>query len=238
MQSLAGSRTICLSLLVSALVAGIPARFGGVASAGTIDIWSLPSNGSNNITVANVSVTPSPAWYMPAAGSGFEWISYTDSGCNEFNPITGRCTPGPGNPPATTVTGTPTAIFYQTFTLTAAASGDLDVWADDTAGVWLDTGTVTSGDGSGGTLLEAPNGNLGPNCANGPIGCLPGNGGAIPLSLSAGTYTLVFDVYQLVSSTPFGLMYDGVLSTPEPASYMLMGLGLAALGVFARRRKR
>ena len=29
--------------------------------------------------------------------------------------------------------------------------GYLDVWADDTAGVWLDDGTVAAGNGSSGT---------------------------------------------------------------------------------------
>jgi hypothetical protein len=229
--------------LVSALVAGIPARFGGVALAGTIDIWSLPDRGSNSIDGVNVGVATSPAWAAPAPGSGYEWISYSDTGCNFFVVSTGKCTPGPANPVGTPVTGTPTAIFYQSFTLTTAESGDLDVWADDTAGVWLDNGTVTTGDGSGGTMLFAPNGTLGTNCANAPIGCLSTTGAVIPLSLSAGTYTLVFDAYQLVGGSPFGIAYDGVLSTPdtnspEPASYMLMGLGLAGLGVLVRRRKR
>src|ERR1039458_5285423 len=51
--------------------------------------------------------------------------------------------------------------------LAAAASGGLDIWADDTAGLWLDNGIITSGDGSGGRLLWAADGNLGSNCASG-----------------------------------------------------------------------
>jgi hypothetical protein len=65
---------------------------------------------------------------------------------------------------------------------------------------------------------------------------------AIQLSLSAGTYTIVIDAYQIVGGSPFGVMYDGVLtnapSAPEPASFMPMGLGFAALGTLIRRRKR
>jgi hypothetical protein len=128
--------------------------------------------------------------------------------------------------------------------LAAAASGGLDIWADDTAGVWLDDGIVTSGDGSGGgSMLWAADGNLGSNCASGPIGCTSGNNAAIPLNLSAGTYTLVIDAYQLVGGSPFGVMYDGVMydgvlntTVPEPASYRLMGLVLAGLGTLIRHR--
>jgi hypothetical protein len=61
----------------------------------------------------------------------------------------------------------------------------------------------------------------------------------IGLNLTPGTYTLVIDAYQLVGGSPFGVMYDGVLTnTPEPASYILMGLGLAGLGTLIRRRRR
>jgi hypothetical protein len=64
---------------------------------------------------------------------------------------------------------------------------------------------------------------------------------AIQLSLSAGTYTIVIDAYQIVGGSPFGVMYDGVLnadgSSPEPATFMPMGLGVAALGTLIRRRK-
>ena len=243
MLSVAGSRNVYFGLLVSALMAGLPAQFGAVAAAGTVDIFSQPGNGSNNMGGTNEGIPTSPAWYMPPPGSPYEWISYGATGCNTFVPLTGLCTAGPQNPAGTTVTGTPTAVFYATFTVTDPNdSGWLYVWADDTAGVWLDPGTVTSGNGdiTGATMEFAPNGNLGNNCAEPqPIGCTAGTQANIFLSLGPGTYTLVFDAYQLIGGSPFGVMYDGVLtSTPEPASYMLMGLGLAGLGTLVRRRKR
>jgi len=229
-----GLRTFCLGLLVSALMASIPAQFGGVASAGTIDLFSQPGTGSNNVSGANVGIFVSPAWATPPTGA--EWISYGATGCNTFVAATGICTPGPQNPPGTTL-ATPTAIFYQTFVVTDTLdTGTLDVWADDTAGVFLDD--VTTGINS---MLWAPDPNLGQNCAGGPIGCVEGMDAQIPLSLGPGTYTLVIDAYQLVGGSPFGIMYDGVLSntsTPEPATYMLMGLGLAGLATLLRRRKR
>jgi hypothetical protein len=241
MKTAAGFRTVRMGLLASALIAAIPAHFGGLASAGTIDIWSSPGSGSNNITGSNASVEAAPSWAIPA-NPDYQWISYGDTGCN--SPVLGgACASSPANPAATNIAGTPTATFYQTFTLSSASVGSLNIWADDTAGVWLDSGTVDSGNGSGGISLASPDGNLGTHCANSPIGCTPGNDAVIPLSLGAGTYTLVIDAYQLVSGTPFGVMYDGQLCsagspTPEPASYMLMGLGLVLVGLGGFKRRR
>jgi hypothetical protein len=242
MLSVMGSRTIQWTLLVSAVVAGIPAQFGGVASAGTVELYSAAGTGSNSVTGTNYGIVVSPVW--APGGPGYGWVSYNaGTGCNTFNPLTGRCTAGPENPPGATEGGPPTATFYQTFTVTDASdSGTLNVWADDTASVWLDTGTVTSGTGTGGTDEFALNWDPGSDCSIAPISCLAGEGAAIPLDLTAGTYTLVINAYQYVGGSPFGIMYDGVLTgsagtVPEPASYLLMGLGLAGLGTLMRRKR-
>ena len=249
MQSVGRARTIKLALLVSGLIAGIPAQFGGVAKAGavtTVDIWSLAGVGSNSVSLygnTNVGILVSPVWAIPAS-SQYEWISYTQTGCDMFDAATGRCSPDSGNPPGSTQGGPPTATFYQPFTITTASSGYLDIWADDTAAVYLASGNVTTGTGTGDTLLMAANWNSSGNCASGPIGCTQANGGDISFDdLPAGTYTLVIDAYQYVGGSPFGVMYDGQLTSngapsPEPASYMLMAFGLAGLGTFIRRRKK
>jgi hypothetical protein len=243
------SRGVCFALLLSALIVINPAWFGGAAAAGTVDIFSNLVNESNNITGTDIAIPVSPAW--APEGPGYVWVSYANTGCNTFVAMTGVCTPGPANPAGTsgqiTWPGavTPTAIFYKTFTITDASdSGDLDIWADDTARVWLDPGNITSGDGSGvigGSMLIDANPNQGKNCASGPIGCVPGMDAVLPLNLTTGTYTLVIDAYQFVGGSPFGVMYDGVLtdsSVPEPATLMLMGFGLAGLGLLTRRRRR
>src|ERR1039457_614688 len=175
-------------------------------------------------------------------GSGYGHSGAVRLGGHRGNDRNGRrlqpAGPGKQQHKRTTVSGTPTAIFYQTFTLAAAASGGLDIWADDTAGLWLDNGIVTSGDGSGGRMLWAADGNLGSNCASGPIGCTSGNKAAIALNdLSAGTYTLVIDAYQLAGGSPFGVMYDGVLNitAPEPEAG-LKSSQRSAISFFAVRQ--
>jgi PEP-CTERM motif-containing protein len=241
MLSVAGTRGVILCLLVATVVC-LP------AFAGTVDIFSNLTSESNNITGTDVAIPVSPAW--APAGPGYEWVSYANTGCNSYNAMTGICTPGPDNPAGVVGTITEpdpvaaTAVFYKTFTITDPSdSGYLDIWADDTARVWLDPGTITSGDGSGiagGTMLIDANPVAGPNCADAPIGCLPGMDAAFGLTLTAGTYTLVIDAYQFIGGSPFGVMYDGVLSstsTPEPATFMLLGLGLVGLGVVARRKR-
>ena len=251
MLSVARSRVIVFGLMVLAAMLVVPVN---VAVAGTVDIFSNLTNESNNITGTDVAIPVSPAW-APTTGPGYVWVSYGNTGCNTFVTLTGICTPGPQNPAGVvgTITGpeavAPTAIFYKTFTITDAFdAGDLHIWADDTARVWLDPGTVTSGDGSdvpGAVMLIEANPNAGSNCADAPIGCLPGMDAILPLNLTTGTYTLVIDAYQFVGGSPFGVAYSGVLSdsttngaTPEPISFILTALGLAGVAVIARRRKR
>jgi hypothetical protein len=234
MVSAKGYRIFGLALGVLLLGMGIPAAHASIiyvnSDAGP-DEYNIANGGPQN---PDVAITASPAW--APSGMGYEWVSYAATGCNTFVVLTGICTPGVGNPVAATGTitlpdpSTPTAIFFNTFDLPSGDtfSGTLSVWADDTARVYLD----------GILLIDAipvPGG----NCAISPIGCLSTTVGVfnIGADLAPGENTLELDVYQFVGGSPFGLMYTGTITTtasgptPEPASYVLMGLGLVAIGI-------
>ena len=161
-------------------------------------------------------------------GRGAKWVSYADTG-----PSGSTLAPPNGhtdNPDGKTVIMT----VSETITTTAnSVKLYLDVWSDDTAGVILN-----------GTEIFAPNftQNI---CADGAIGCEPGEQAMITEVLAAGmTHTIDLEVYQVGDGTnnaanPFGLLYSGkTKELPEPATLGLMGLGLAGLGFVAHRRRR
>ena len=189
----------------------------GSAAASTVSILSGVSAGeSNNVTGANVAITPADVWASDPAGA--EWISDQNSG------VGGTIIPNSE--------WSPFATFYQTFTVASRETGTLRIWADDTAGVYLDGG-----------LIKPAEFLMGPACAQTSIGCTQANGYALDFTVSAGEHTFAFPVYQLGGFVS-GVLYDIQLNpagdppgdpTPEPAAFMLTAIGL--FGLMLKKRK-
>jgi hypothetical protein len=169
-----------------------------------------------------VPITPHPAWTPNnPGGSTAVWISYDNTGV------------GPGSfvvapdvaPPLTPANASAT---FEMAIPAGAVSLSLLVWADDTAGVRLDDGAA---------YLLAPFAVQGSACAAGGPTCT-GAGTPLVIPLDGLAHTIQFDTFQRGAVT-FGLMVAGDLTlapVPEPATLLLVGSTLAALGVVSRRR--
>lgn len=168
--------------------------------------------GGSAPTSTAVSAQPGP-WAAETTGT---WISHVDSGVGDASVL-----------PGTVVT------FSKVIDFGAGSLLTLQVWADDTAGVFL-----------GGLPLLPVGGGLAPNpmldaaCAAGKLGCETDEFGSFS-EFRSGVHTLSIQVSQLflAEPTPFGALAEGDLAAiPEPATILLLGSALAAAGVASRRR--
>jgi hypothetical protein len=180
---------------------------------------------------ANQAIIPHAVW-APGGndiyGNAYFWVSYAATGDTQTSP------PTVSDPIVLPNPNPPTAIFYEYFTLgSAAIGGKVTFWADDTARIYLE-----SKDGA--ILLQDANPTEDVHCAEGPIGCQPGEGFEyIVGALAPGEYNFRIEAYQRYGG-PFGVMYTGAIETaaPEPGTIALFGVGLAVVAYSASRRRR
>ncbi|HEY7203321.1 MAG TPA: PEP-CTERM sorting domain-containing protein [Methylomirabilota bacterium] len=172
-------------------------------------------------TVVDIT-TPNPAWQPNnPGGSNGVWVSFS----------AGHGTAGPNVAAPNADPGNQTVTFNYSFSLLGPSRLDLSIWADDTARIVVD-----------GVERIAGNGVQDTRCAAGAIGCESGEAGTISaLLLGTGSHDIDFEVYQRVVNgtigTPFGLLFAGELTpVPEPASILLLGSALTAVGMASKRR--
>lgn len=182
---------------------------------------------SMSLPGTTVAITPHPLWQPnnpvnPGDVNDKDaiWIAHQLSGYGEgqFQPFMGM---------------TPVVSIFHSFT-SGAGQLLLNVWADDTAGVYLD-----------GNLLIAPKFTQS-TCSGQPIGCLPEDVGSINTLIGSGNHTLEFKLYQVgtgtnTTSNPFGLLYTGTAQgadAPEPGAFAMVGGGLIAAGLLRKKFRR
>ena len=196
-----------------ALRAGTITLLSG-ASTGCTSLNYATAGACNDLTFDNVAIAnPASPWATDPGGA--VWISFEQTG------VGGIVLPND------TTLGSPNATFYLTFAGGAGVTGSVTVWADDTAGVYID-----------GTLLAAPSLDQSTlhDCSTG-ITCA-GAGTTLAFSAPEAMNTLEFQVYQ-VGLAEYGLMYDATINypggVPEPGSYLLLATGLFALTLLRKR---
>lgn len=173
-----------------------------------------------------------PAWEPSHVGtSGAAWISYADTGYDGLTLA-----------PFAQGNTVPVMSVREEFTAMAGSFLTLTVWADDTSIVRL---VNLSNPSSSVIIPHATWANS--VCETYPVSCAPGNSGSYSHTFDAndaGNYELWFDTYQVGTGgnthiNPFGLMYEGnISSVPEPSSMMLFGTGLLGLAGILRRRNK
>ncbi|WP_405219705.1 PEP-CTERM sorting domain-containing protein [Lentisalinibacter sediminis] len=213
-----------------AAAAILATALAGAARADVINIDSGPGNEEQCLVFATdtacetVAIDAHPLWQENGPeGSAAVWVSYADTGYQ-----------GDATTPDDS-TDNPVFILVEEFEVASDSVLDFLIWADDTARV------VLSGvDG----VIASIDPNFSQNiCADGSIGCEEDEWGQLLADLSAGSYQITMEIFQVgtgetTTNNPFGVLYTGTVSSvPEPGTLALLGMGMIGMGIARRRRR-
>jgi len=219
MMALAGG------LVLGALVGIQPAMaFPIISGAGNETSCKLgPGTASEGVACETQDISVHDLWQPnDPLGRGAAWVSYADTGVNgsTLAPRAGSTENPDGRDHV--------MELVESFNLSRSGTVDFSIWADDTADLYFE-----------GELKKEANFTQ-DVCADGSIGCEDLEFFNFTASLGPGVYEFRMLFYQVGdgatnASNPFGGLYSGEVTVPEPTLIALFGIGL--LGLFAASRR-
>ncbi len=210
-------RILLLGIAAAIMASASPINFSSQGTATDANEW--------NSVGATIVIYKDPGWTAAPAGS--EWVSYGQTG-NQYMP--GYFIPD---------NGTVVSFFERLALPYVPTTAVITFMADDSAALYINNVLVQAEATSTGNTYKV--------CSDYAPGCRTSTSVTLDIAqfLTAGENILRFDVAQR-GGYSFGLNYTGSVeigdnpppdvTTPEPATYALLGSALIGMGLLRRKR--